>query len=180
VRRFPHAESKLSQGVLYNTLTGFLHRIHRVVTRRRRWAEHAATRAADHVKHGYDAKLIKRKLVSFIDHHYLPVQRRAAMSELTRRGFERKLKEDEEEKRKRRDDATRRWSAAEQAAAAMQEVTRRVGGEERAKRARTVRAKAQAQRVAKRVTADALRAEEEEERRRESATRRHRGGCACS
>ena len=167
VRRFPHAESKLSRGVLYNTLTGFLHRAHCVVTRWRRWAEHAAGRAADHVRYDYEVKLIKRKLMSFIDHHYLPVERRAAMAEMTRRVFERKLKEDEEEKQRRRYDATRRWSAAERAAAAMQNVTRRVKGEKRAKRAKTVRDAEQAQRAAKRAAADALRREEEEERRQE-------------
>ena len=89
------------------------------------------------------------------------------MSEMARRGLERKLEESKAEKQRQRYDATRRWSAAERAAAVMQQVSRRVEVEGRAKRAKTVRDEAQVQRAAKRSAADALRREEEEEQQKE-------------
>eukprot|EP00966_Prymnesium_polylepis_P131766 3047301-Prymnesium_polylepis.1 len=80
VRRYPHVESKLTESCKYNTRTGFLHRIHRIVTRRSRFAEHASERVANMCSHGYKVQKLLETVRKSILNNYLPRSRRQAMN----------------------------------------------------------------------------------------------------
>lgn len=75
VRRFPHVESTLTEGCKYNVLTGFLHRIHGVVTRRDLFVKRAAEGITRMWQHGYDKRQLLNTTRKFLRNHYIPTAR---------------------------------------------------------------------------------------------------------
>ena len=79
VRRFPNVDSVLADSCKYGTYKGYLHRVHRVVMRRSRFAALAAQRAVEMWRQGYNARKLKSTAGSFVRHGYRPSTRARAM-----------------------------------------------------------------------------------------------------
>ena len=79
VRRCPHIDSFLSDSCKYDTLTGFLHRAHRNIMRRKEFAERAVEHILNMHQEDYSLRKLQAKAASFIRHHYLPRRKATAM-----------------------------------------------------------------------------------------------------
>jgi hypothetical protein len=67
VRRFPHPESQLSEQCKYACMTTFMHRAHRVCTRRKAFIRAVATRASEMIVDGYSRSKIVARVTRFVD-----------------------------------------------------------------------------------------------------------------
>ena len=85
-RRFPHIDSVLSTRCKYAVLTGFLHRIHRSVTRRSNFVATVVAEIVHMQDRGYDPARLAHTLSVFMRRRYKPPSRAAAVqAEITAR-----------------------------------------------------------------------------------------------
>ena len=91
VRRFPHPASALSNQCKYSCLSAFLHRVHRVSTRRKHFIRAAVDRVIDMVVDGYELKGLLARVKRFVDTYIRQEQSRAYVGHTIRREVTLKL-----------------------------------------------------------------------------------------
>jgi hypothetical protein len=72
VRRFPHPDSQLSEQCKYACMTTFMHRAHRVCTRRKAFVRAVAKRATEMIADGYSKRKIMARVTRFVDTFVAP------------------------------------------------------------------------------------------------------------
>jgi len=79
VRRFPHAQSMLSEQCRYSCLSAFLHRAWRVDMRTAYFVRHAAERIVEMYADGYEMRKLLRSARRFLQTFFRPAERGPAV-----------------------------------------------------------------------------------------------------